>query len=68
MKAQIALLASLVTCASAMEVHEWGTFTVLSGSNGIQVPWYASFSDLARLPAFVSPGIDLVRGRILEHH
>lgn len=40
-----------------MEVHEWGTFTVLSGSNGIQVPWYASFSDLARLPAFVSPGI-----------
>lgn len=57
MKAQIAVLASLVTCASAMEVHEWGTFTVLSGSHGIQVPWYASFSDLARLPAFVSPGI-----------
>lgn len=40
-----------------MEVHEWGTFTVLSGSNCYQVPWYAQFSDLARLPGFVSPGI-----------
>lgn len=57
MKAPLAVLASLVTCASALEVHEWGTFTVLSGSNGYQIPWYASFSDLARLPGFVSPGI-----------
>lgn len=52
------ILASLALCqfAGALEVHEWGTFTVLSGPNGMQVPWYASFSDLASLPKFVSPG------------
>lgn len=53
-----AMIVSLGLCqfASALEVHEWGTFTVLSGPNGQQVPWYASFHELARLPAFVSPG------------
>lgn len=52
------ILASLALCqfASALEVHEWGTFTVLSGPNGMPVPWYASYSDLASLPKFVSPG------------
>jgi hypothetical protein len=54
--AALSALASLATCASALEVHEWGTFTVLSGPNGMQVPWYASYSDLAKLPKFVSPG------------
>jgi hypothetical protein len=43
--------------AQALEVHEWGTFTVLSGSNGYQALWYATFSDLAKLPDFVSPGM-----------
>jgi len=38
-------------------VHEWGTFTVLSGSNGVQVPWYASQNDIARLPDFVRPAM-----------
>ncbi len=54
-----AIIASLClgSFAHALEVHEWGTFTVLSGSNGTQVPWYQSFSDLARLPKFVSTGI-----------
>lgn len=59
MKAPLAILVSLTTFATAMEVHEWGTFTVLSGSNGYQVPWYASYGDLARLPDFVSPGIGI---------
>jgi hypothetical protein len=51
-----AIIASLClgTFAQALEVHEWGTFTVLSGSNGYHVPWYASASDLASLPDFVS--------------
>jgi len=57
MKATFSLLAALTTFATALEVHEWGTFTVLSGSNGFQVPWYATYNDLARLPDFVSPGM-----------
>lgn len=40
--------------SQALEVHEWGTFTVLSGSNGYQAPWYLSFTDLAALPNFVN--------------
>ncbi len=57
MKTALFLALGLVSFSQALEVHEWGTFTVLSGSNGIQIPWYASNSDLAHLPAFVSPGI-----------
>ena len=30
------------------------TFTMLAGSNGYQVPWYASSGELAQLPDFVS--------------
>ncbi len=54
-----ALIASLClgSFAHALEVHEWGTFTVLSGSAGNHIPWYAGYEDLARLPDFVSPGI-----------
>lgn len=43
--------------AQALEVHEWGTFTVLSGSNGAQVQWYAPTDDIARLPDFILPGM-----------
>lgn len=54
-----ALIASLClglgTSARALEVHEWGTFTVLTASNGMQAPWYAPSSDLARLPDFILP-------------
>jgi len=57
MKTPLAVLASLATCASALEVHEWGTFTVLSGSDGNQISWYQPSSDLAALPAFVGRGM-----------
>lgn len=54
MKTALFLALGFGSFAQALEVHEWGTFTVLSGSNGAQVPWYASATDLARLPDFVS--------------
>ncbi len=54
MKTAFILALGLGGFAQALEVHEWGTFTVLSGSSGAQVPWYASAADLARLPKFVS--------------
>lgn len=52
---QVALLASLALPSSlqAMEVHEWGTFTVLLSSNGQTVNWYQPYSDIAKLPPFV---------------
>jgi hypothetical protein len=60
-----AMIVSLGLCqfASALEVHEWGTFTVLSGPNALQVPWYAGANELARLPGFVSPGLGFKTGR-----
>lgn len=52
----IALFASalLPTSLHALEVHEWGTFTVLVSSRGQTVDWYQPYSDAARLPAFVN--------------
>ncbi len=41
----------------SLEVHEWGTFTVLSGGGLTQVSWYTPERDLAHLPPFVHPGI-----------
>jgi len=55
MKTTLIACFCLGSFAQALEVHEWGTFTVLSGSNGVQVPWYASQNDIARLPDFVRP-------------
>ncbi len=49
--------------AQALEVHEWGTFTVLSGSDGAHIPWYASTDDLARLPDFILPATGSKTGR-----
>jgi len=59
-----AILFSIGLChfANALEVHEWGTFTVLSGPSGDQIPWYASYHDLARLPPFVSSGLGFKAG------
>ena len=57
MKEIILACALLAGGAQALEVHEWGTFTVLSGSNGNQVLWYAPTTDIARLPRFVHPGL-----------
>lgn len=37
----------------AMTVHEWGTFTVLQGSDGGPVEWYQAPKDVVDLPAFV---------------
>lgn len=38
-----------------LEVHEWGTFTVVSGSDGTQLKWYQPTLSLAELPKFVKP-------------
>lgn len=37
----------------AMTVHEWGTFTVLQGSDGGNIKWYQQPKDLVDLPDFV---------------
>ncbi|MEP2776704.1 MAG: hypothetical protein ABJQ29_10950 [Luteolibacter sp.] len=52
---KLPLLACLAATsfANALEVHEWGTFTVLSGANGVPVSWYQPGQDLAALPDFV---------------
>lgn len=57
MKSTFIACLCLGSFAQALEVHEWGTFTVLSGSNGAAVPWYAFQNDTARLPDFIAPGI-----------
>ncbi|MGI9243093.1 MAG: hypothetical protein ACR2RV_20010, partial [Verrucomicrobiales bacterium] len=36
-----------------LEVHEWGTFTVLQGSNGQAVQWYQAPEYIVDLPPFV---------------
>ena len=38
-----------------LEVHEWGTFTVVSGSDGEPIQWYQPREALAELPSFVHP-------------
>ena len=54
MKTAFLFALGLTNFVLALEVHEWGTFTVLSGSDGAHVAWYAPTSDLAHLPDFVS--------------
>ena len=34
----------------AMQVHEWGTFTVLQGSDGRPIEWYQAPSEIVDLP------------------
>jgi len=36
-----------------LEVHEWGTFTVLQGSNGQPIQWYQTPEKIVDLPPFV---------------
>lgn len=50
----LALLGSLILPSSlqALEVHEWGTFTILSSAQGGAVDWYQPFSDISQLPQF----------------
>jgi hypothetical protein len=47
--------------AAGMKVHEWGTFTVLLGSNGEELEWYQPQQDLVGLPKFVQSPKSTVR-------
>ena len=38
---------------AALRVHEWGTFTILQGSNGQAVQWYQAPEYIVDLPPFV---------------
>lgn len=62
----IALLTSfaLPTSLQALEVHEWGTFTVLVSSSGQKVSWYQPYSDIAKLPPFVQGDIMQMKSNI----
>jgi len=42
---------------AALEVHEWGTFTVLQGSDGQVIEWYQAADQLVDLPPFVRRSI-----------
>ncbi len=50
------------TSLQALEVHEWGTFTVLVGSNGSMANWYQPYSDIAQLPGFTDNPMAMKRG------
>lgn len=39
--------------AELSEVHEWGTFTVSSGSDGQPLAWYSTAGSITELPDFV---------------
>lgn len=43
----------------SLEVHEWGTFTVVSGSDGRPLRWFQPATALAELPPFVGRAIPL---------
>lgn len=47
--------ARAVEDAATLDVHEWGTFTVVSGSDGWQIQWYQPNESLLELPDFVYP-------------
>lgn len=51
---RLILLSAFVapTSLQALEVHEWGTFTVLVSSDGRTANWYQPYSDIAQLPSF----------------
>ncbi len=62
----LALAAVLFQPASlhaGMTVHEWGTMTVLVGSDGQPVRWYQPHLDQAGLPPFVHQSTPLVTGK-----
>lgn len=40
-----------------LEVHEWGTFTVLQGSDGKVIPWYQAPAKIVDLPQFIQPAM-----------
>jgi hypothetical protein len=50
--------------SQALEVHEWGTFTILVSSKGQTVNWYQPYSDAAKLPKFVNMNPMLMKSNI----
>ena len=52
-----------------LEVHEWGTFTILQGSDGKTIPWYQAPQKLVDLPSFVQTqmGASKVRPLLLSN-
>ena len=61
----ILVLSILVPLPSraGLSVHEWGTFTVLQGSDGSPLRWYLPWEDQHALPDFVHHPI--IRGKML---
>jgi hypothetical protein len=51
--AAFAMVQPLRSAEPSFEVHEWGTMTTVSGSDGLPLQWYQPSADLAGLPAFV---------------
>lgn len=55
---------AIPTSLQALEVHEWGTFTILVSSSGQKVSWYQPYSDIAKLPPFVQGDLMQMKGNI----
>jgi hypothetical protein len=51
--ALLTALALPATSRGELTVHEWGTFTVLHGSDGRPIRWYFPWQDQHQLPPFV---------------
>ena len=51
----LAALSLPVSLHAQFTVHEWGTFTVLQGSDGQAIHWYQAAHDQHALPQFVHP-------------
>lgn len=46
-----------------LEVHEWGTFTVLQGSDGKTIRWYQAPDKIVDLPSFVRRPLSFGKAR-----
>ena len=59
----IALSASRAKAADIYTAHEWGTFTTISGSDGMALPWWTpNLEGPAALPEFVRPVLSFTKG------
>ena len=51
----------------ALEAHEWGTFTTISGTDGNPLPWWTpSLEGPAALPEFVGPVVNF--SKVVQAH
>src|SRR4051812_15318516 len=59
----VSILAGAACCAEPvkLEVHEWGTFTIVSGSDGMPLRWYQPEQALTELPSFVQHNVAVGR-------